>query len=61
MAKKKLRTNNMARLDTKYIVIHCSQTRPSQKDVDAKWIDRACRERGWTMIGYGKVIKEMAQ
>ena len=47
----------MARLDTKYIVIHCSQTRPSQKDVDAKWIDRVHRERGWTMIGYGKVIK----
>ena len=30
----------MARQETKYIVIHCSQTRPSQKDVDAKWIDR---------------------
>ena len=47
----------MARQETKYIVIHCSQTRPSQKDVDAKWIDRVHRERGWTMIGYGKVIK----
>lgn len=47
----------MARLETKYIVIHCSQTRPSQSDVDAKWIDRVHRERGWTMIGYGKVIK----
>ncbi|WOZ55746.1 lysozyme [Pelagibacter phage HTVC041P] len=47
----------MARLETKYIVIHCSQTRPSQKDVDAKWIDRVHRERGWTMIGYGKIIK----
>ena len=46
----------MARQETKYIVIHCSQTRPSQ-DVDAKWIDRVHRERGWTMIGYGKVIK----
>jgi len=47
----------MARQETKYIVIHCSQTRPSQKDVDAKWIDRVHRERGWTMIGYAKVIK----
>ena len=46
----------MARQETKYIVIHCSQTRPSQKDVDAKWIDRVHRERGWTKIGYGKVI-----
>ncbi len=47
----------MARQETKYIVIHCSQTRPSQKDVDAKWIDRVHRERGWLRIGYGKVIK----
>ena len=46
----------MARQETKYIVIHCSQTRPSQKDVDAKWIDRVHRERGWTKIGYAKVI-----
>ena len=42
----------MARQETKYIVIHCSQTRPSQKDVDAKWIDRVHRERGWTKIGW---------
>ena len=47
----------MARQETKYIVIHCSQTRQSQTDVDAKWIDRVHRERGWTMLGYGKVIK----
>jgi len=47
----------MARQETKYIVIHCSQTRPSMKDVDAKWIDRVHRERGWLKIGYGKVIK----
>ena len=46
----------MARETTKYIVIHCSQTRPSQSDVDAKWIDRVHRERGWLRIGYGKVI-----
>ena len=47
----------MARQETKYIVIHCSQTRPSMKDVDDKWIDRVHRERDWTKIGYGKVIK----
>ena len=46
----------MARQETKYIVIHCSQTRPSQK-VGAKEIDRWHRERGWLKIGYGKVIK----
>ena len=46
----------MARQETKYIVIHCSQTRPSQK-WGAKEIDRVHREFGWTKIGYGKVIK----
>ena len=45
------------REETKYIVIHCSQTRPSQKDVDAKWIDRIHRSNGWLKIGYGTVIK----
>ena len=44
------------REETKYIVIHCSQTRPSQ-DIGAKEIDRWHRERGWLKIGYGKVIK----
>ena len=42
----------MAREETKYIVIHCSQTRPSQK-IGAKEIDRWHRERGWLKIGYG--------
>ncbi len=46
----------MARLETKYIVIHCSQTRPSQ-NTDAKEIDRWHRSRGWLKIGYAKVIK----
>ena len=45
------------REETKYIVIHCSQTRPSMKDVDAKWIDRIHRSNGWLKIGYGTVIK----
>ena len=46
----------MARQETKYIVIHCSQTRPSQ-DIGAKEIDRWHRERGWLKIGYARVIK----
>ena len=50
----------MAREETKYIVIHCSQTRPSQK-IGAKDIDRWHRESGWLKIGYGKVIKETEQ
>ena len=44
------------REETKYIVIHCSQTRPSQSYVDARTIDRWHRERGWLKIGYGGVI-----
>ena len=44
------------REETKYIVIHCSQTRPSQ-DIGAKDIDRWHRERGWLKIGYAKVIR----
>ena len=43
------------RQETKYIVIHCSQTRPSQK-WGAKEIDRIHREKGWLKIGYGTVI-----
>lgn len=46
----------MARQETKYIVIHCSMTRPSQK-IGAAEIDRWHREKGWLKIGYGKVIK----
>ena len=46
----------MARQETSYIVIHCSQTRPSQ-NIGAKDIDRWHRERGWLKIGYGTVIK----
>ena len=46
----------MARQETSYIVIHCSQTRPSQK-IGAREIDRWHRERGWLKIGYGVVIK----
>jgi N-acetylmuramoyl-L-alanine amidase len=44
------------RQETKYIVIHCSQTRPSQK-IGAKDIDRWHRKKGWLKIGYGSVIK----
>ena len=46
----------MARQKTKYIVIHCSQTRPSQK-IGVKEIDRWHRERGWLKVGYARVIK----
>ena len=44
------------REETKYIVIHCSQTSPSQ-NIGAKDIDRWHREQGWLKIGYATVIK----
>ena len=46
----------MARKSTKFIVIHCSQTRPSQ-NIGAYEINRWHLERGWLRIGYHKVIK----
>ena len=43
-------------MDVKYIVVHCSATRPSQ-DIDAKTIDTWHKERGFDKIGYHYVIK----
>ena len=41
------------RQETKYIVIHCSQTRPSQKWT-VKDIDKLHRSNGWLKVGYAK-------
>lgn len=46
----------MARVKTDYIVIHCSQTRPSQ-DIGVAEIDRWHRQRGWLGCGYARVIR----
>ena len=43
-------------MDVKYIVVHCSATRPSQ-DIDVKTIDAWHKERGFDKIGYHYVIK----
>ena len=43
------------RQSTKYIVIHCSATKPSM-DIGAAWIDAEHKKRGWSGIGYHKVI-----
>ena len=53
-----IKANKNGEIETTYIVIHCSQTRPSQK-IGAKEIDRWHRERGWLKIGYGELLKEM--
>jgi len=42
--------------DVKYLVVHCSATKPSM-DVGAADIDRWHRKNGWRKIGYHFVIK----
>ena len=44
------------RKETKYIIIHCSATRPSQ-DIGFEEIDRWHRARGWLSCGYHKIIR----
>ena len=43
-------------MDIKYIVVHCSATRPSQ-DIGARTINAWHKERGFDKIGYHYVIK----
>lgn len=44
------------RTETKFIAIHCADTKPSMNTTAAD-IDRWHRQRGWKCIGYHKVIK----
>ena len=44
------------RNETKWLVIHCSATRPSQ-DIDANTVDNWHRARGFFEIGYNYFIK----
>ena len=44
------------RKETKYIIIHCSATRPSQ-DIGFEEIDRWHRAKGWLSCGYHKIIR----
>lgn len=41
--------------DVRYIVVHCSATKPSQ-DIDVHTIDQWHRARGWSGVGYHGVI-----
>lgn len=42
--------------DIKFLVVHCAATYPSM-DIDAAWIDRIHKERGFRKIGYHYFIK----
>ena len=44
------------RLETKFIVVHSSQTTP-EEDLSAKDIDRDASQRWTSKIGYHKIIK----
>ena len=39
-----------------HFIVHCTATRISQKSIDAKWVDKVHKKRGWTGCGYHAVI-----
>jgi hypothetical protein len=44
-----------------WIIVHCTATTPEMDYVDARWVDREHRARGWLMCGYHEVITRAAQ
>lgn len=44
-----------------HFIVHCTATKPSQKNIDAKWVDRLHRKRGWSGCGYHAVITREGQ
>lgn len=39
-----------------HLIVHCTATRPNQKNIDAKWVDKVHKKRGWSGCGYHAVI-----
>lgn len=39
-----------------HFIVHCTATKVSQKNIDAKWVDRVHKKRGWSGCGYHAVI-----
>jgi len=39
-----------------HLIIHCAATKASMTDVDALWVDRVHRRKGWSGCGYNAVI-----
>ncbi len=39
-----------------HFIVHCTATKVSQRNVDAKWVDKAHKKRGWSGCGYHAVI-----
>ena len=46
--------NRLARYD--HLIVHCTATKKDQVEVDAEWVDRAHRKKGWSGCGYHAVI-----
>ncbi len=44
-----------------HFIVHCTATRVSQRNIDAKWVDRAHKRRGWSGCGYHAVITREGQ
>lgn len=39
-----------------HFIVHCTATKASQKSIDAKWVDKVHKKRGWSGCGYHAVI-----
>ena len=39
-----------------WIIVHCSATPPEMTEVDAAWIDRVHRRKGWLGAGYHAIV-----
>lgn len=39
-----------------HFIVHCTATKVSQQNIDAKWVDKVHKKRGWSGCGYHAVI-----
>ena len=39
-----------------HLIVHCTATKVSQKNIDAKWVDKVHKKRGWSGCGYHAII-----
>lgn len=44
-----------------HFIVHCTATKVSQKQVDAKWVDKLHKKKGWSGCGYHAVINREGQ
>lgn len=39
-----------------HFIVHCTATKGDQENIDAKWVDKVHKKRGWSGCGYHAVI-----